>query len=342
MNTIRLKNKVILTNIALMRSILIMSIIIGHAFAIYTNSNAWPLPVGCTQMNMLRWVNPVCISIALQAFVFVSGYLFAYKTEDNNPYDVTRFIIGKFKRIYLPSIIFSLIYISFFGCNSDNLLECIYEVINGAGHLWFLPMLFWCYTFGVVLYKHVEKPSIGLMVLFLCLSLASIFIPNVLRIADAIHYFLYYVLGIWAFHNRLMLADKLSKTNALAIGWLVILALLFAKAFFANMTHAQFPYLTIARIVINILLGTIGSLILWLSATKITNRYPNINIGRTDIWYGMYIYHQFIMMYAYYHTSLACWTGNLLPYLTLCITIFVSYMLVTATLKTRIGRWLIG
>lgn len=336
------KSKALLTDIAIMRPILILSIVIGHAFAIFTYSKAWPLPNGCTQIDMLRWVNPVFISVALQAFVFVSGYLFAYKNNNASRIDILPFVFNKFKRIYLPSIIFSVIYIAIFGRENSNIWCQVYNVVNGAGHLWFLPMLFWCYTFGAIIYKYIKQPTWIILGLLLCLSVASIFVPNVLRISDAMHYFLYYAFGVYVFNCKEFLIDRVGKTRTLVPICFIVLMLCVAKVVFAKMTYEQVPYLTLVRVGINISLGTIGTLTLWLLVNKLIRKYPNIKIGRTDIWYGVYIYHQFIMMYLYYKTPIANYVGNILPVIGLFITIFLSYVLVAATLRTRVGRWLIG
>lgn len=59
--------------------------------------------------------------------------------------------------------------------------------------------------------------------------------------------------------------------------------------------------------------------------------------------YGVYIFHQFLLKALYYHTSLpAIVSIDLLPWVCIIITVILSLVLVFVTLKTRIGRFLIG
>ena len=212
------QGKIVFTDILIMRPILILSIIIGHAFTIYTGSRYWPLPVGCSEVQSLTWVNPTLISFALQAFVFISGYLYAYKKSKSSRINAKDFIVSKLKRIYLPSIIFSIIYILIFSPQDFAEPTVIYEIFNGAGHLWFLPMLFWCYVFGYILSYRYAKISIEIIVILIALSFASFLIPDFIRISMAAHYFIYFVVGYWAFQNKCNLLEYFNKKKSLVSG----------------------------------------------------------------------------------------------------------------------------
>ena len=336
------QGKIVFSDILIMRPILILSIIIGHAFTIYTGSRYWPLPVGCSQIQSLSWVNPTLISFALQAFVFISGYLYAYKKSKSIEINAKDFIVSKLKRIYLPSIIFSSIYILIF--SPEDFLEStvIYEIFNGAGHLWFLPMLFWCYVFGYFFSYRYEKISIHIIAVLIFLSFASFLVPDFIRISMAAHYFIYFVIGYWAFQNKCNLLEYFYKRKYLVIlSWCTIGILCLVKVYLLNL-YVTIPYVTLFRVAINIMLGLLGSLTLFVSinfTTYIKDKRPNI---RGDVWYGLYIYHQFIMMYLYYHTEVSIFLGNYTPYVVLIVTILVSYSLVLISLRTKIGRYLIG
>ncbi|WP_459186839.1 hypothetical protein ACGE0T_11805 [Parabacteroides sp. APC149_11_2_Y6] len=68
-----------LNEVYIIRPILILCIVIGHSFAIY--SGAWENVEALTENVPLvyKWLNPFFISFTLQAFVVISGYLFAYQ-----------------------------------------------------------------------------------------------------------------------------------------------------------------------------------------------------------------------------------------------------------------------
>lgn len=191
-------NKNQLSDIALMRPILIISIVIGHAFAMFHGTGgSWPLPDRYETFAGYGWINPIFISFALQAFVFVSGYLFAYKKPSNK----LEFIQKKIKRILLPSLIFSTLYVLILQPQMFKNISVVYEIINGAGHLWFLPMLFWCYLFGAIFCKYIDEFSFAKALLIVSASVAayilSALVGDYFRLFSGAQYFVYFVLGVW-------------------------------------------------------------------------------------------------------------------------------------------------
>ena len=326
-----------------MRPILIISIMLGHAFTMFTNSVSWPLPDGVRQIEAYRWFNPTLISFALQAFVFVSGYLFAYKYPNCAPDSKSKFILNKTKRIIVPSVFFSVLYVLLLSPQNFNNASVVYEIVNGAGHLWFLPMLFWCYTFGVLFYKFVKKPSVVVSAILLIFSFVSFVLPDYLRIAIGIHYFPYFVLGMWTFSNKDKILDWIDKKEyLLLLLWIIVIILCVCKVKCGSFSFIPEILLPIITVAINILLGLFGSVALWITI-NVVSHYCHVGRVRGDIWFGLYIYHQFIMMLLYYHTALPNnVSAELLPWVCFALTFVSSYVLVLLTLKTRIGKWLIG
>ncbi len=334
---------IFLEDIALMRPILILCIICGHAFAIYTGTNYWPLPEGCNQNILLSWINPCLISFALQAFVFVSGYLFAYKSDKLKLLDCQKFIFSKLKRIYLPSIIFSALYVFMFPQIYSRNIIVLYDIFNGAGHLWFLPMLFWCYVFGWFALKIKIRYTLRLAIFLLMASYFSSIIPNVFRISTAIHYFIYFVLGMWTFENKRYIINCIKRKRwRFYFIWLFVVFLCCLKVFLYSRycTIPLYP-LFILKVTLNIFLGIAGSVVLFCTANLIVSKY-GICVAHNDIWYGMYIYHQFIMMWLYYRSGISFYLHGFTPWVVLLLTLIISYCLVSITLKGRVGRWLIG
>ena len=100
-----------LHEIGIMRAILIVSIVLGHTFAIYSGKSAsWYMPYGLQTVGIYKWLNAIFIAFSLQSFVFISGYLMAY-TERDEKVQITKFIQKKIHRLLLPLIIFEFAYI---------------------------------------------------------------------------------------------------------------------------------------------------------------------------------------------------------------------------------------
>ncbi len=337
-----MKKKIIFADIAIMRPILIMCIVVGHAFTIYTNSSYWPLPTGCYPNVFLSWINPTLISFALQAFVFVSGYLFAYKSQDS--VDKVSFLKSKLKRLYLPSILFSVLYILILFPDKFQTWAVFGEIFSGAGHLWFLPMLFWCYIGGLFVPQKYRTFSLLTVFVLLFGSYSSFLIPNFLRISNALHYFVYFFLGMWTFSYKGTISNYLDSKRWIVIcSWFTIVVLCVLNLILHNPQYNSLSY-SFFRVSVNILLGIIGSMSLFFTINILLNKFyflKNINT-RHNIWFGIYIYHQFILIYIYYHTNIPSYLGNFSPFVALAITIFASFILVQLTIQTRLGRLLIG
>ena len=98
----------------------------------------------------------------------------------------------------LPCLFFGIIYYMMFYDLQSPWYNIIWKLLNGCGHLWFLPMIFWCF----VLMCLIECPSIYqstnilryklTMIAALCFSLINplMFLP--LGIGNAGNFFIYF------------------------------------------------------------------------------------------------------------------------------------------------------
>ena len=98
---------------------------------------------------------------------------------------------------------------------------------------------------------------------------------------------------------------------------------------------------------LKLIYSTSGIMFLYLIVTKFTNnktfKLKNYVINASSLCYGVYVFHQFILIYLYYHTDFPKYFGSyLLPWFGFVVTIIISILLTKITLKTKIGRFLIG
>ena len=102
---------------------------------------------------------------------------------------------GKFKRLMIPCMAFSLLYIILFGNISQPIQKTMYGLLNGVGHMWFLPMLFWCFV-GVWLIEMLRMKSRWVLHLLFAASLVS-FLPLhlSLRMGTAMYYMMFFYVG---------------------------------------------------------------------------------------------------------------------------------------------------
>lgn len=153
--------------------------------------------------SISRWAVPV--------FVMISGTLFL---DNNKKIDVKKIYRSNILRIITAFIFWSFIYISLANITLNrnyNILEYIYNIIEGPEHLWFLYMIVGLYLIIPILRKITEDTKITEY--FLIISLIFTFIiPSILKfprftnfikinnnmgVYITLGYSSYFILGYW-------------------------------------------------------------------------------------------------------------------------------------------------
>lgn len=185
--------KQLLTDVVVIRPILIVLLVFYHAFAIY--GGAWEPIDGYPSIRLYWWMDWLSYSFMLETFVFISGYVFGYQVriKGESMLEAKRLIPKKIKRLVIPSILFSLLYIILLGDITQHITITAYEVINGKAHMWFLPMLFWCFV-GI---WFIEKMQIQVKHVIFFLFIISVCSYDRLpfRIGNTMYYMLFFYVG---------------------------------------------------------------------------------------------------------------------------------------------------
>ena len=135
-----------LDEISLLRPITIGLLVVMHAFTMYAGN--WSLPEGIHPVRAYFWVQKLSFGCMLEMFVFISGYIFGFQLYgQKRDFKFWPLVFNKLKRLILPSSLFSFLYIV---CFTNILVQhqwgaLVYGTLAGYAHMWFLPMLFWCF-----------------------------------------------------------------------------------------------------------------------------------------------------------------------------------------------------
>jgi len=342
-----------LDDVSLIRPILILLLVVMHSFTMYAGS--WKMPEGIENIRAYFWIAKFTFSFMLEMFVLISGYLFAYQTLDKNKNKkLKNLAIGKVKRLILPSIIFSIIYYFLFVNNDQSIYLSIYNIVKGMGHLWFLPMLFWCFIGGWLFMriKMNEKLKLFLLLILVIVS----FIPLPLGIGAVLGYLFYFYLGILFWKHREMIQKKLSNEKVLGIlviSFLIIFVVLTLVIEKLSTIEQEQANMFIKATIISLqkfckfVYATMGCFVMYGTANYLLNikkiQLPQWLIKANSICFGVYIFQQFVLKILYYETSLPNLLGSYwLPVVGGIITLFVSVLLSQLMLKFKFGRYLIG
>lgn len=336
-----------LDEVTLMRTILALLIVFMHSFTCYQGS--WTQPPGFVEIPAYKWVARASFAFTLESFVFLSGYLFAFQRITlKRAGGGKSLIINKLKRLILPSMAFSILYFCLFS-KYQSVSETVYTIINGCGHMWFLPMLFWCFVlawFVLNIKIREEWKLFFLAVLNLC-----VLIQLPLRLSESVIYLVY-------FYGGYLLYSKKAKTEGIITPrYLIILWSSFVVLFvilrpmqdyLEDIVELSFFLKLIFGMASNLcrlVFASVGLMAFYCTAVYYTKKHQISETTKNiaACCFGIYLFQQFILMILYYRTDVPLELGAYwLPWCGFVITTFLSYVLSFLLLKTKVGRFLIG
>ena len=349
-----------LNDVYIVRFVAIVLIVIVHALAIY--SRAWQMPEGVANVPLYSFLSKFFVRFSLPAFVMIGGYVFGYQMiAQKREYTLLQMVKIKAKRLYIPSLLFSFLYLILFTpfdllFSFDNFIS----VLSGRGHLWFLPMLFWCYIFHLLMYNKILKKyeetaplrvNISLVALSLMISFIPISIP--FGLSHFFDYYFFFVFGylLFCYKDNILpfLMRRLSVCLSVCLYILLFIISGEINAYIIEIDHFTFlgKCLKIMFLRIDkILLGVTGILMLWTLANLYLQNTGNIIsekvIKLLALSYGIYVYHQFVLKFIYYYTDIPQLINYyILPWVAFVLTLLISFFLTKLTLMTRIGRKLL-
>lgn len=338
--------KKFLMDVVLIRLTLIFLLVLYHAFCPFTGDWEAPPAADFHPIGLYRWLGVFMHHFCLESMVYISGLLFGY-TLTLHPERLTfqSCIVKKAKRILLPGLLFSVLYYLLFYDLSAPWFVILDTLFNGCGHLWFLPMIFWCFVICYLLetWHVVSAPrvlAVSALVLLLCEG------PSVLGMERVPQFFFYFYFG-FAVKRGYMEFPVVRSWLRLLLLPVVYVVLCFCHEMVVGYSDVE---TSISRYLSRqILLLCASSMIVFLynlanrDGVKCWLTQRPWLITLSGYCYGVYIYQQFVLRYLYYKTSFAAVLPvELLPWMGFLVGLALSLGLCHLTLKTRWGRYMIG
>lgn len=350
MNT---KPKQILPDVVVIRNILIVLLVFYHAFAIY--SGAWKPIDGFPEIKIYWWLDKLSFAFMLELFVFISGYVFGFQVRIKGDSKLQAKILfwGKFKRLIIPSIIFSLLYILLLGNIRQPIQKTVYDLFNGYAHMWFLPMLYWCFV-GVWIIEKIHLKSKWAILLLVVATMGS-FLPLPLRMGEAMYYMLFFYIGYVIQKKELSLDWLYSKRYAIisSIAFIILFpSLTLLKEQFGTIQMGGGDnqlvikvVIAIAQQVLKLVYAFVGIVMMLSLVGCYLKRHvvPKLMEQIGALSFGVYLFQQFILKGLYDHTILPTLLGCYwLPWVGFIIAMVGSIIISLLFIKTKTGRFLIG
>lgn len=333
-----------------MRPVLIVLLVMYHAFAPYCG--AWVKPQYIENVDIYRWIAHFASAFRLEGFVFISGYVFTFQLQQKNKFvSVWNLVKSKAERLLLPCVVFGLIYyLLFFDIKLS--LNDICKIFNGIAHLWYLPCLFWLFVVQYIIVKYtLDSSQKYKCLLVLCVSVLPIvsIIDMPLQLGRVAYYLMFFYGGGFFFQYYEVIVNKCSCNKVMILWVLFVIVVLSMYMVIENNDKrielclsrvAKLPY-CIANVYLKIIIAWIGIIALYMTALLFSKKHrvndSIIKIGTYG--YGVYVFHQFILIYLYRKTTIPAYLGSYyLPWFGFIITLIFSFVLAYVVRKTVIGK----
>ncbi len=327
-------------DIALLRILCIVVVVFFHGYGMMY-ANHFPTDVAELYRQQYELINQYgLINWAMPMFVFISGFLFGRQLK-RKPLSLVKVIKDKFVRLMVPFFVFTI----FFMLTTNSLSwEPFYRWTYW--HLWFLPMLFWCFIVTYLIHPLIMNNRawvaiLTLLVLF-AISLVGKVVPMIIGVHNVHLWICWFAFGTWFCSHEHLITKGFSR-NPVAICGISIYVIV--------------SYLVPWEYGSNNLMGTIatlgGILALWSMANMITwsdSMWTKFVITLSGASFGIYIFHNWVEMFMISRTAqrlipLDYWAiehTTLFPLLFSLMAFIISWGLTWLLLKTRFGKFLIG
>lgn len=320
------------------RCILTVILVTFHSFCPF---NSWSLPHGLSQNETYYWLDKFIFQGMLETFVCISGYL--YFARYKNRTDVKISIQKKLFRLYMPAIFWGTLYAYFLNSNVN-----IHDIINGVGHLWFLPMLFCLFVLEELWIAKISSKYLLPTLLFIAI-LPYPTLP--LYFNKTLYYLFFFHLGQWIFNNKKLFREIILKRIKIPQVVLILISVFFLLNCHINL---ETPFdgqpirekatLIFLQRVLEVPMATAMIFLYWKfsDCTKESISKTPFWLSFSNLSFGIYIIHEFVLKLLYYHTYIPHYLENWSPWCFLIISIIISFTLSHIINTTKFLKFLLG
>lgn len=342
----------LLYEVSYIRPIVIFLLVVSHSFTKIHNgagSDVQDYELATGYLWLVRFIK----GFRIETIALVAGYVFAYQVKDlKRKYLLWPFVKKKFFRLIIPMLFFGIIYYFCFFYNPAlfTMKDFIVKIFSGCGHLWFLPMLFWCFI-AIWFIDHYNLSSFWLLFILAGISVIPYLgLPLGLNLLPHFLFYVYAGYFLWEHHEVPMFWSR--NWTTIVCAWIIYLIIVVLKSTLIPSIDHEIPleqrlFPMLLQGSMKLLSSCSGIMALYLTVVHFTQKDnfipPAWVVELSKDCYGVYVFHQFILIWLYFHTPLVAVCPPLLvPIVGFVIALTLSFFLTKVALKTRFGRFLIG
>lgn len=278
-------------------------------------------------------------------FIAISGFLFGGQLIRRQPITFAKMLKSKFMRLMVPFFVFTVLFM--FTQNAVS-IKPFYQWTYS--HLWFLPMLFWCFVATYFLRPLIMNDSlivsITTIVFLFAIAFLGKFIPMIFGLHNLNTSIGWFALGMWFYkHERELIMPTASSSFKVTtiVGGLII--------YFVGMT--LFPMEYGMRTFPGFVFTVCAMYSLWLLFSWIPWRnfaFIDFLLSLSACSFGIYIFHNWLEAHMVSRTAQAVLGLEqmasdhiyIFPFVFSTIAFLLSWGITWILLKFKIGQRLIG
>lgn len=327
-----------LDDISIIRLFCVIVVVFFHCYGMMFAGAHFPATISIYESIYFILNQCVFINIAMPLFVVVSGYLFEFLLDRGKYPTWGNLLHKKGVRIILPYFVFGI----FFMATTNDWHPL--QLFRSYWHLWFLPMLFWCFILGYFISRlklNVYIESLLLLISF-CGTFSPKFIPMWFGLHNLSRWFYWFYLGMALYKYRNWIFSHLHRYRLYLLLFLCyILVTILYPVEYGSDTWYSVLSTTCCIISITYLMKMVD----W-------NKYriTSAAIKLSSYSFGIYIWHNWVALMLISNTckrlfgleNLAANHVVLFPLCFSIITLLISWILSWLLMKSKLGKYLIG
>lgn len=327
----------------ILRAFAILLVVLRHCFAPFMG--IWPVSSFYEYSFATDVIGKYISTISMPLFVFISGFLYSYLRNNLKKYPTFKILLKKkTARLLRPYFILAPIYIYFFVDYTSN-IDFLNHLWKGAGHLWFLLMIFTVFMLFYPLENYLKQNPIKsfIVIIFLFFLYPGFSVIEIYPLSKFFHYLPFFYIG-YLFHYKNKFLTKLIKDKF----WLlfIIHSLLFIASFSIPEFIENGILKTLFKAYIILPTGLVSVSMLYVLFTnaknlnKIIPRSIVTYLNKTS--YYIYLIHQPLLLLFFQQNFLHDWSPVYVISLAFFSVIIISILFGNILLEFYWGKKLIG
>lgn len=345
-----------LAHLDFLRGLCVLTVVVFHCYAFLTHGHFPAMRETYLQFDRINYCGPIVVAMPL--FTFISGFLYAYLRNLGKYSKDLPFLKNNIKRLLLPYIFFVVLFSITMEIQHTDFITITnhtwHRIVYGNYiHLWYLPILFWCFII-IRLYERFSISKISLLIFLISALIVACVIPfsdTIFNIQSVAQWFYWFLLGYTYFKYRDYFQLLFSNRNRRIIMFLFACICEIGLILYLGFPYYKRAYHASEVIIVSIFIIAIFIIVEDLTKSETLKKVFTSKIVKSVSKYsfGIYIFHYWLAPViisstakSVFHLEAFAEHYYIFPIVFSIATFIASYIVTYLFQKTKLGKYLLG